>query len=298
MQALFLRCRIPENLNIDCRMELQAVERRSGLTRETFAKEYLRPLKPVVITDLMADWPAMKKWTIGHFKEKYGNIMVPVVSNNYSRPGRNYLAPDMQISFREYLEILESGPSDLRIFLWNIFWKIPELRDDFKIPTLMDGFVDEVPFMFFGCQGSRVAMHYDVDLSHVFLNQIHGRKRIILFAPDQSKNLYHMPFTVASHVNVINPDFDKYPALRNAKGYEVMLNPGETLFMPRGYWHFIEYTDGGYSISLRAFDSIRFKVQGLASIAKNYAVDRMMNRVLGRKWYNIKVRMAKKRAAQ
>lgn len=279
-------------------LELQPVERRSGLTRETFAKEYLEPLKPVVFTDLTASWPAVQKWTIEYFKEKYGDLVVPVVSNNFSRPGKGYLAADMHISFREYLEILESGPSDLRIFAWNIFWKAPELREDFAVPDIMDGFVNELPFLFFGCEGARVTLHYDVDMSHVFLNQIHGRKRVILFSPEQSRQLYHLPFTVSSHVNILDPDFKKHPALQHVKGQEVMLMPGETLFIPRGYWHNIEYTDGGYSISLRSFDSILFKMQGLASITKNYAVDRLMNRFMGQRWYNMKVRMAERRAEE
>jgi hypothetical protein len=277
-------------------LELQPVERRSGLTRETFAKEYLEPLKPVVFTDLTAKWPAISKWTVDYFKKNYGYLMVPVVSNNYSRPGKSYMMPDMHITFREYLEIMEAGPSDLRIFLWNIFRKAPELRKDFSMPDIMDGFVNEVPFMFFGCEGSRVALHYDLDLSHVFLNQIHGRKRVVLFPQEQSRNLYHLPFTVASHVNVLKPDFEKYPALHNVKGHEVMLMPGETLFIPRGYWHYIEYTDSGYSISLRAFTSMFKRVQGLASITTNYAVDKIMNKFMGKSWYNFKVKMAMKRA--
>lgn len=279
-------------------LELQPVERRSGLTRETFAQEYLVPLKPVVFTDLTASWPAVQKWTIEYFKEKYGDLVVPVVSNNFSRPGKGYLAADMHITFREYLEILESGPSDLRIFAWNIFWKAPELREDFAVPDIMDGFVNELPFLFFGCEGARVTLHYDVDMSHVFLNQIYGRKRVILFSPEQSRQLYHLPFTVSSHVNILDPDFKKHPALQHVKGQEVMLMPGETLFIPRGYWHNIEYTDGGYSISLRSFDSILFKMQGLASITKNYAVDRLMNRFMGQRWYNLKVRMAERRAEE
>ncbi|MDX1913191.1 MAG: cupin-like domain-containing protein [Saprospiraceae bacterium] len=279
-------------------LDLQPVERRSGLTRETFAAEYLEPLKPVVFTDLTAGWPAIRKWTIEYFKEKYGDLMVPVVSNNFSRPGKGYLAADKHITFREYLEILESGPSDLRIFAWNIFWKAPELREDFAVHDIMDGFVNELPFLFFGCEGSRVTLHYDVDMSHVFLNQIHGRKRVILFSPEQGRHLYHLPFTVASHVNILKPDYEKYPALQHVKGQEVMLQPGETLFIPRGYWHNIEYTDGGYSISLRSFDSILYRVQGLASITKNYAVDRLMNRFMGQRWYNMKVRMAERRAEE
>ena len=181
-------------------LELQPIERRSGLQPETFAAEFLEPMIPVVLTDLMDDWPARQKWTIDYIKTRYGHLRVPVVSNNYSKPGKGYMSPDRIISFKEYLEILESGPTDLRIFLWNIFRVTPELRQDFRIPTIMDGFVNELPFMFFGGQGSKVALHYDIDMSHVFLNQIHGRKRVVLFAPDQSRMLYRHPFTVASYV--------------------------------------------------------------------------------------------------
>lgn len=277
-------------------LELKAIERRTGLTREDFARDFLDPMKPVVFTDLSADWPARNRWTIQHFKEKYGHLRVPVVSNNYSKPGKGYMQPDRIITFREFLEILESGPTDLRIFLWNIFKAAPDLRHDFRTPTIMDGFVDELPFMFFGGEGAHVALHYDIDMSHVFLNQIHGRKRVLLFAPDQSRHLYHHPFTVASYVDLNQPDYEKYPALAKAQGYEVMLQPGETLFMPSGYWHYIEYTDGGYSISLRSFGSLPAKVRGLANIASHYVVDKGMNRIMGPEWRKMKERMAEKRA--
>ena len=277
-------------------LELLPVDRRTGLTRQDFAEEYLKPMKPVVFTDLTASWPARQRWTIEHFKEHYGHLRVPVVSNNYSKPGKGYMTPDRVISFKEFLEILESGPTDLRIFLWNIFKAAPELRNDFRIPDIMDGFVDEMPFMFFGGEGAKVALHYDIDMSHVFLNQIHGRKRVVLFAPDQSRNIYHHPFTVASYVDLNNPDYEKYPALARAKGYEIVMEPGETIFMPSGYWHYIEYTDGGYSIALRSFGSLPARVRGIANIATHYVVDKGMNRLIGPSWRKMKERLAERRA--
>ncbi len=279
-------------------MELKPVERRTGLTREAFAESFLKPMVPVVFTDLMQDWPAKQRWTIDHFKKEYGHFKVPVVSNNYSKPGRGYMTPDRIITFKEYLEILESGPTDLRIFLWNIFKEAPDLRNDFSMPTIMDGFVNDFPFMFFGGQGAKVALHYDIDMSHVFLNQIHGRKRVVLFAPDQSRHIYHHPFTVASYIDINKPDYEKFPALSNAVGYEVMLEPGETVFMPSGYWHYIEYTDGGYSIALRAYHSLPSRVKGLANIATHFMVDKGMNKLLGPNWRVIKENMAKKRAME
>jgi len=276
-------------------MKLLPVERRHGPTREAFAAEFLTPSKPVVFTDLTQNWSAHQNWTINYFKKQYGHLMVPVVSKNHAQPGKYYLAAEKTIPFRDYLELLETGPTDLRIFLWNIFKSAPELRRDFNIPDIMDGFVNELPFMFFGGEGSSVGLHFDIDMSHVFLNQIYGRKRVILFAPDQSRNLYQLPFTVASLVDPRNPDYNRYPALANAVGYDIMLQPGESLFMPSGYWHFIEYTDGGYSISLRSFGSVSSRMRGLANIARLYMVDKSMNRLMGPRWKRVKEKMAERR---
>ncbi|MFN7116554.1 MAG: cupin-like domain-containing protein [Saprospiraceae bacterium] len=279
-------------------LTLHPIEKRSGLTRETFTQEYLLPAKPVVFTDLIDAWPAKTKWTIEYFKEHYGHLQVPVVSDNYSKPGKGYMTPDMEIPLREYLEKLEAGPTDLRLFLFNIFRHAPDLVHDFSIPTIMDGFIKEFPFMFFGGEGSKVALHYDIDLSHVFLNQFHGRKRVVLFSPEQSKYIYQHPFTVASYVDVNNPDYEKYPALRKVQGFETILNPGETIFMPSGYWHYIEYTDGGYSMSLRANESYVRRAKGLWNIARHYVVDKGMNKIMGDDWRKIKEDIAKRRAEE
>jgi hypothetical protein len=169
------------------------------------------------------------------------------------------------------------------MFLYNIFRHAPELCHDYKKPTIMDGFIDSFPFMFFGGQGSSVALHYDIDLSHVFLSQFHGRKRVVLFEPQQSRNIYQHPYTVASYIDVNKPDYDSFPALKNVIGYEGMLYPGETLFMPSGYWHYIEYVDWGFSISLRSNESYFRRAKGLINIARHYVVDRSMNRLMGSK---------------
>jgi len=279
-------------------MKLLEVDRRSGLTPEIFAKEYLADLKPVVFTDLMDSWPAKDKWTVEFFKKQYGHLEVPVFSANYSKPGKGYMIADKNMSFKEFLTEMEKGPTDLRMFLFNIFRYAPELCNDFSTHTIMDGFIKQFPFMFFGGEGSNVALHYDIDMSHVFLNQIYGRKRVVLFSQEQSKNIYRHPYTVASYIDVNNPDYEKYPALKNVQGFDIMLQPGETLFIPSGHWHYIEYTDFGYSISLRSSDSVLRKVKGIYNIATHYLVDKGMNKLIGPKWRDMKANMAKRRAEE
>lgn len=285
------------NLKLEYIMNLQSIERRSGLNKETFTREYLNPSKPVILTDLMTPWSATKKWTLEYFKEKHGDVLVPVFNTEtYSKPGKGYMEPERKMPFGEFLSTIEQGPTNLRMFLFNIFQHIPELINDFKTPTIMDGFVEGFPFLFFGGEGSEVRLHYDVDYSCVFLNQFHGRKRVVLFPPEQSKNIYQHPFTVKSHIDVNNPDYNRFPALKKVQGYECIVNPGETLFMPSCYWHYIEYLDSGFSLSLRANDSLVTRAYGLMNIAKHYVIDKSMNKLMGEQWLRIKEDIAYNRA--
>jgi len=278
-------------------LKLHSLERINGLTKDAFAKSYLAARKPIILTDLMDTWPAKTKWTIDFFKSTYGEIQVPLYKTNRAK-GEKYIEPDVIMPLHEYLSLLESGPTELRIFLFNLFREIPELLQDYSTPDIMDGFINSFPFLFFGGKGADVSLHYDMDLSHIFLSQFHGRKRVVLFAPEQSKNIYHHPFTVASYIDVNNPNYDEFPALKNVEGYECILHPGETLFMPSGYWHYIEYLDGGYSISLRANDSYARRVRGALSIAQHFVVDKTLHYLMGQSWNRMKAEMAKRRAEE
>ena len=202
-----------------------------------------------------------------------------------------------KMPFGDYLELIQHEPTELRMFLYNIFDHAPELTKDFSMPDIMGGWHKNYPFMFFGGRGSVVNLHYDIDCSHVFLTQFQTRKRVVIFPQDQGKYLYQEPFTVKSRLNVQNPDYEKYPAFRYAEGMETILEHGETIFMPSQYWHYIEYIEGGFGISLRAHDSLATQIKGLYNIARHFAVDKGMNKLLGKKWDHWKVEKAHERAA-
>ncbi len=277
-------------------MKLHEIERRSGLTRETFSEEYLKPLKPVVFTDLVKDWPATNKWTFDWFRKNHGNLEVPLYGNDFHEAGKYYMTSKRKMKFGEYLTLIENEPTELRMFLYNIFDHAPDLIQDFSMPDIMDGWNKRYYFMFFGGEGSSVNLHYDIDCSHVFLTQFQTRKKVYLFSPEQSRYLYHEPFTVKSQMNVNDPDFSKYPAFKNAVGYETILNHGETLFIPSQYWHHIDYLDGGFSLALRSYSNLQMRIGALSNIATHFLVDKGMNKLLGKKWSDWKREKAKERA--
>src|SRR5437763_14271169 len=100
----------------------------------------------------------------------------------------------------------------------------------------MTGFVKRYPMLFVGGQGSVTHMHFDIDLSHILHTQFAGRKRVLLFPFEEQHKLYRKPFEVLSMADFTNYyteqsrlNYEQFPALRYAKGYEVILDHGDTL---------------------------------------------------------------------
>ena len=84
-------------------------------------------------------------------------------------------------------------------------------------------------------------------------------------------------------------DYQKFPALKYAQGYEVILGHGDTLFMPAGYWHHMEYLDSGFAMSLRALQtSLLGKLKGAWNLFGMRNIDTVMKKTMPGPWYNWK----------
>ncbi len=269
-----------------------------NITREEFETLFLKPQKPVILRGLWKQYPAYKKWTYTFFKETLGNTEVGLFSSTKADPGKTLTTPTTRMAFSEYLALIEKEPTDLRLFLFPIFKHKPELLKDFGYPDICKGYI-KLPFMFFGPKGSITRMHQDIDMSNVFLTQFEGRKRVVLFAPDQSELLYRLPFNVHSTVDIDHPDFEKYPALRYVKGMQGELQYGDTLFMPSGYWHHIEYLEGGFGLSVRTVaPGFMQRLYGIYNLTVQRSVDTLMRFIFRDAWFTWKKQVAIRRAEE
>lgn len=280
------------------KLRLTDIERFDHLSKEDFVENYLKPNKPVVFRNFAANWPALKKWTYDYLKQGCGEVKVPLYDGDFASGGADYMAAKTTMTFAEYLELIQKEPTQLRMFLFNVFKYMPQLMDDFHYPDIGVKFIKGFPFLFCGGEGSYVDLHYDLDLSHVFLTQFTGKKQVVLFPPDASKHLYQHPLTVSTNVNLLNLDLNRYPKIAEADGYQTVLSNGDTLFIPSRWWHFIEYKTAGISMSLRAVSQGYWQMsKGVVSIAKLKYLDANIGRLLGSKnWYQIKEKIAHKRA--
>ena len=91
-----------------------------------------------------------------------------------------------------------------------------------------------------------VSAHHDVpdNIACVVI----GKRRFVLFPPDQLKNLYIGPLDfnpagqAISMVDLHNPDFERYPRYREALAHAQIaeLESGDAIYIPSMWWHHVE----------------------------------------------------------
>ncbi len=275
-------------------MQLKPVDKIENISAHDFKEQYYTIKKPLVITGLARQWPGFNKWNWDYFIEKVGDTRVGVYNNIKSDAYTPINTADEYMKFGEYLKRVKEGPLELRIFLFNIFQHAPELVKDFNWPDdLMNGFIKKYPMLFVGGAGSITHMHFDIDMSHILHTQFMGKKRVLLFPFEEQYKLYRKPWEVLSMANYTRYyekfDYQSFPATRLAKGYEVILEHGDTLYMPAGYWHHMEYIESGFAMSLRALQNDwSGKLNGAWKLFGMRGIDTLMKKAAPQWWYNLK----------
>jgi len=280
-------------------MRLSPVQKLKNLSTRDFLNTYMKPAKPVVMTDFVdPESPAFKKWNYDYFKKIAGDHTVNIYGSEAESLDRVASKPVDQSTFAEYLDLITSAPTERRLFLFNLLSIKPELKNDLLYNDVTKGkIIKWLPFMFFGGEGSITRNHIDIDMSHVFITQFQGIKKIWLFPWEQSDLLYKLPYNFHSITNIKEPDYEEFPGLQYLNGYEAIIQPGETLYIPSGWWHYIQYETEGYSVSIRALPfSFIEKWRGFRNLVLIRHFDNAMRNIFRDKWFRFKVRKAIRKA--
>ena len=239
--------------------------------------------KPIVLRGFASDWPA-NSWTWRDLARAVGSQSVGVRGSAFANGQSTtfFPKPIAQKRLSTYFEQLQANEaSSERLFAFNLRAKAPSLPHENAHRLARLGCrVVNIPAYFFGARGSETRIHYDFDWVDLLLTHFLGQKRVLLFDPSQSENLYQIPGTVHSAVDFGNLESvaARFDRLRYLRGYEVVLNPGDTLFIPKGYWHHVTYLTGSFSVTYRiwpntlgsAFKTARTFVAGSLDILINH----------------------------
>lgn len=272
-------------------LNLSEIPRERNLNKEDFVKNYLKPQKPVIIENFIVHWPAYQKWSLEYIKEVAGDKTVPLYDDRPVSHENGFNQAHAEMKMADYIDLLKEKPTKYRIFLWNIFKEVPQLKKDFYYPKFGIRLLKKVPMLFFGGKDSYTFMHYDIDLANIFHIHFEGEKKVILFDQKQNSYLYKVPYSLITRedIDFSNPDLKKWPALKKAKGYRATLKHGEVLFMPEGYWHYMQYITPGFSMSLRGIPRNPKNIgKGLYNIFIMRNIDNLMRKLKGQKWIDYK----------
>jgi hypothetical protein len=230
------------------------------LTSDQFVNEYLKPRRPVVIAGLIEQWPAWNKWSFEFFRKVHGALTVPV---RMFESGRDWEAQGQdEFTLAKFIdEILASpwtGAGRAPLIDWPGFFDLhPELCADLPLDGFFDNWLRRLTpamrarhdnlsygFVLMGPQNAVYNLHYDYWSSHAVIAHLVGRKRIVLYPPDQRAQLYN------GRVDVDKQDFQRFPRFREAKGrMEGILEPGDLAFVPSRWWHQVSYCTACLSVN-------------------------------------------------
>ncbi|WP_256077329.1 cupin-like domain-containing protein [Massilia sp. YIM B04103] len=234
------------------------IPRREKLPREDFLQQHYALNRPVIITGMLDDCAARSKWTLDFFASQFGERSVEVqfgrnADQDYEM---NSIAHKRQIPFGEFVELVRSSghtndfymtannDSRNRHALRELWADVPALPEYLKPAGEQQG------FFWFGPAGTITPFHHD--LTNNFMVQIMGRKRVRLIAPCDTPRLYNQRhcFTPVDGRAI---DVQRYPDMAGVPVLDCVLEPGEILFLPVGWWHFVEGLEISVTIAATHF---------------------------------------------
>ncbi|XP_015379377.1 PREDICTED: lysine-specific demethylase 8 [Diuraphis noxia] len=221
---------------------------------ETFLRDFLKSKTPVKITGHMEHWPALNKWRdLNYLVKLAGARLVPV------EIGSSYADADWSqklITLEEFINthVVQEGEKPMYLAQHQLFNQIPELKEDIRVPdycylTDMDGVEPDIN-AWLGPKGTVSPTHYDP--KNNFLAQVVGSKYIILYDPKWTEYLYPYDdkfLKNTAQVDPVKPDLCQFPNFSQVKATHCILNEGEMLFIPPGWWHRVESLSVSFSVS-------------------------------------------------
>ncbi len=236
---------------------IDSVDQISG---EAFFDEYYYRNRPVVLKSMMRDWPALKRWSPAYFLERYGDVPVNITRGRQQDAAyeKNFQKTVATVPFREFIRLIQTHPesNDIYIVARNYFFSNPRfhaLQDDVCPPDAIidDRFPGSQKMkLWFGPGGTLTPLHHDKH--SILFCQVYGRKHFKMIPSFDLPKIYHKD-KYYSEVDPEHIDADRFPEFLKASVADVVIHPGEMLFIPAGWWHWVRSLDVSISVTFSNF---------------------------------------------
>jgi hypothetical protein len=225
---------------------------RSAAVDFDFVGQFVSKNRPLVIEEWVNRWPCYPDWSFDFFGQILGDTVIKYQDrSNLSNHLETFSDNTQESTFRDFLDAISLGEKDIyliahdkaldRIAFRNLLAQVPSSPSFFN-ENLRDGRI----FLWMGARGATTHMHRD--LNNGIVTQIRGRRRFSLI-PSRQMDLVYNTSGFVSDVDFSNPDLDRFPKLKQATIITGILEPGQALFLPLGWWHYFEALEPTISLT-------------------------------------------------
>jgi len=241
--------------------DLRAAEEISASGLESLPDAVLSAGRPAVLRGAFSKWPLVlaakqsDEAAVDYLNRFYNGQPVATIVAPASQRGRFFYRPDSkQMNFDRLSEPLSAilqgllqqrdaeEPFGIAMQAIPAAETLPGLPEDNPNPFVPAGTAARLWI------GNRVTVAPHFDVSDNLACVAAGRRRFVMFPPEQTSNLYPGPMDVTpaslpiSMVSLDEPDFDRFPRYREALGtaYVAELEPGDAVYIPYLWWHGVQ----------------------------------------------------------
>eukprot|EP00117_Sycon_ciliatum_P015165 scpid59953/ scgid15126/ Lysine-specific demethylase 8; JmjC domain-containing protein 5; Jumonji domain-containing protein 5 len=226
-----------------------------------FEEKYMRQKVPVIITDATNHWPALssRPWSLAYLKQAAGDRTVPIeVGARYT----DQTWSQALMTINSFIDSISEAPSEEvagkssthYLAQHQLFEQLPELRSDICVPDYccLSESDDTEPVVnaWIGPCGTVSPLHHDP--YHNVFAQVVGKKLIRLYSSAHSDLLYPHDSAMmhnTSQVDCENPDLQRFPKFAEAPFWECVVQPGDLLYIPPKFWHYVRSLSVSFSVS-------------------------------------------------
>jgi Cupin-like domain len=231
--------------------------------------DFFRADRPCCMTGegIASGWPALQDWKDwGWWTRRYGHRHVPLEVGAFNDPSWH----EEVASISDFVRRVQ-GSEIVYLAQHTLFDQLPDLREHFREPDVVRGRVTRTN-AWIGSANTVTPLHFDS--YDGILTQVVGYKHVRLFPPSDTRYLYptNTPWTAQrrwptaenevadgttgseprgtiSLVDIAAPDARRFPLFEKAGCVEVVLAPGDAVYIPSGWWHWVRALTQSISIS-------------------------------------------------